>query len=65
MQYDHLVGKRVQKRRSRKPFKSGNKVNTVKAIIVSDMNPKKPGTEWCLFEEDDSQVEAFKCEVVE
>jgi hypothetical protein len=65
MQYAHLVGQRVCKRRSGKPFKSGEKVNTVKAVILSDMNPHKPGSEWCTFLEDESQVEAHKLEVVE
>ena len=40
-----------------KPFKSGLKVNTVKAVVVHDHTPNLAFT----FEEDGSQVECFRC----
>ena len=31
--YEHLVGKQVYKLQSRKPFKSGNKIETVVSLV--------------------------------
>lgn len=49
------------KKISGKPFKSGNKIGTVKDMIVHPIT-----LQWALlFEEDDSYVEAKQCEVAE
>lgn len=40
-----------------KPFKSGRKVNTVKAVVVHEQTGQ-PGF---LFEEDESCVQCFRC----
>lgn len=42
-----------------KPFKSGKKVNTVKALVVHEQT----GGWGFTFEEDDSVVECFRCSV--
>lgn len=55
--YFHMIGKRVTKANSGKPFKSGNKVNTVKGII----NHPQLNIPAFTFFEDDSYVEARKC----
>jgi hypothetical protein len=55
--YEALVGKRVHKRRSGKPFKSGEKVNTVKGIV----NHPQLDIPAFTFLEDDSYVECRKC----
>lgn len=55
-QYQHLIGHQVYKR-SNKPFKSGNKVNTVKSITVHTETARLGFT----FEEDDSVVECWRC----
>lgn len=52
-----LIGKRVVKFPSNKPFKSGLKTNTVKGIITH----KETGLPAFLFKEDDSYVEVRKC----
>lgn len=52
-----MIGKRVTKANSGKPFKSGNKVNTVKGII----NHPQLNIPAFTFFEDDSYVEARKC----
>lgn len=40
-----------------KPFKSGRKINTVKAVVVHEQT-QRPGF---TFEEDESVVECFRC----
>ena len=55
--YREFVGKKVRKK-SGKPFKSGSKVNTVKHL-VSHLETSKTGF---AFLEDDSVVEAWRCE---
>lgn len=57
--YISWVGKRVSKRK--KPFKSGNKTNTVSGITI---NPNT-GKHAFVFEEDDSIVDANICEIIE
>lgn len=52
-----LIGRRVQKFPSTKPFKSGLKINTVKGIITHEIT----GLPAFTFEEDDSYVEVRKC----
>jgi len=60
--YKSMIGCRVHKRRSGKPFKSGNKINTVKA---ADLIHPVTGNLCFEFEEDESYVVAYKCEEVE
>jgi len=50
-------GQKVRKY-SGKPFKSGNKINTVKAVTTSSHAPDRAAL---TFVEDDSVVEAFRC----
>lgn len=50
------------KKISDKPFKSGNKVNTVSGIIVNENDPKKRKA--YTFVEDDSCVNVELCEEV-
>lgn len=63
--WNTMVGKRVWKNPKTtskfqpKPFKSGNKVNTVKAIVVHEQTGR-PGFS---FLEDDSVVECFRCSI--
>ena len=62
---DNLIGKKVSKSifrqgKTPKPFKSGNKVNTIKAIVVCPYSGKVAYS----FEEDDSIVRAEICEVL-
>lgn len=58
-----MVGKKVWKnpktttKTEPKPFKSGLKVNTVKAVVVHDHTTNLAFT----FEEDASQVECWRC----
>lgn len=52
-----LIGERVEKFPSNKPFKSGFKINTVKSIITH----QQTGLPAFTFFEDDSYVEARKC----
>ena len=50
-----MVGKQVMKKQ--KPFKSGRKVNTVKALVKHEQT----GNHGFTFEEDDSVVECWRC----
>ena len=61
--FSHMIGKRVCKS-SGKPFKSGSKTNTVKSVVVGGLNPNHPDIECFTFEEDDSIVESWRCEIV-
>jgi hypothetical protein len=56
-----MIGKLVHKRRSHKPFKSGNKINTVKAM---DTVHPVTGRLCFTFLEDDSYVECHICEEI-
>lgn len=60
MKYEDMIGKKVEKNLSGKPFKSGSKINTVKGVV------KHPvlGIPAFTFEEDDSYVECRRCQVV-
>jgi len=58
--YKHMIGRRVNKPKSGKPFKSTLQVNTVKGITV---NPNI-GRIAFTFEEDDSIVNCETCELV-
>jgi len=51
-----MIGKRVYKK-SGKPFKSTEKVNTVSGVTINPNTNKKAFT----FEEDDSIVDCFIC----
>lgn len=55
--FKELIGKKVIKFPSNKPFKSGFKTNTVKGIITHEIT----GRPAFLFEEDDSYVEIRGC----
>jgi hypothetical protein len=57
--FHSVIGQRVQKRRSGKPFKSGNKVNTVTGVIK---HPKIDVLAF-TFAEDDSYVACHICEL--
>jgi len=52
-----MIGKKVRKT-SPKPFKSGNKVNTVKGVVIHPIMKDELGF---TFEEDDSVVECWRC----
>jgi hypothetical protein len=55
IRYVNLIGKKVCK--AQKPFKSGNKENTVKGVVInSNVNRLA-----FIFEEDDSNVECWRC----
>ena len=58
--YTMLVGKRVCKLNSNKPFKSGEKINTVKSIVNHPVLDIPAFT----FIEDDSYVECRRCYAV-
>jgi len=58
--FRHLVGKLVYKRRSHKPFKSGNKIERVTMLCAHEHLPITAA----LFE-DGSYCEARKLEVVD
>lgn len=60
MNYEDNIGKQVHKDGSGKPFKSGLKVNTVKAVIDHPILDVPAYT----FEEDDSYVECRRCDVL-
>lgn len=60
--YQSMIGCRVHKSQSGKPFKSGLKINTVKAAVL--IHPVT-GNLCFEFEEDESYVVAYKCEKVE
>lgn len=49
------------KKKSNKPFKSGNKINTVKDIVD---HPKLIGEKAYTFYEDDSYVSVVICESI-
>ena len=48
------------KKISRKPFKSGNKINTIKGEGINPYTGKVA----YIFEEDESIVDKYKCEIV-
>ena len=54
--YYSYIGKQVAKK-SKKPFKSGEKVNTVTGVTINEQT----GNPAFTFEEDDSNVECFRC----
>lgn len=56
-QYQQFIGRQVVKK-SRRPFKSGNKVNTVKGI---EQHPYLPGKLAFTFVEDTSFVSCEIC----
>lgn len=55
---DNYIGRRVAKKQ--KPFKSGNKENTIKGIV----NPPTLNVPCFTFEEDESYVECSRCKIV-
>ena len=57
-----VEGYRVQKI-SGKPFKSGNKIGTIKKLVVNEQCPKKSLA--YTFEEDDSCVNIKMCEIIQ
>lgn len=59
--FKSMVGKQVMKRRSGKPFKSGNKVNTIKACDTIHPNT---GRLCFTFLEDESYVECHICKEI-
>lgn len=59
-QFENLIGKKVCKPLSGKPFKSGLKVNTVKGIV----NHPVLNIPAFTFVEDESYVECRRCEEV-
>lgn len=61
VQYKAMVGLSVYKWKSRKPFKSGNHVNRIKA---ADMIHPFTGRLCFTFHEDDSYVECHRCQPV-
>ena len=56
--YKSMIGKQVRKKS--KPFKSGNKINTVISMCVNQITKQHA----FLFLEDDSQVECFRCHLI-
>lgn len=58
--YSSYIGKCVSKIKSNKPFKSGNKINTVNGIINHPILNIPAFT----FIEDDSYVECKRCYLV-
>lgn len=54
--YDSYIGKQVAKK-SKKPFKSGSKVNTITGVITNTQT----GNPAFTFQEDDSNVECWRC----
>jgi hypothetical protein len=59
IQFSEFIGKQVCKR-SNKPFKSGEKINTIRGIVQHIQTPNLAFT----FEEDDSSVECCRCVVL-
>jgi hypothetical protein len=55
---DNYIGRRVAKKQ--KPFKSGNKENTIKGIV----NPPTLNVPCFTFEEDESYVECSRCNLL-
>ncbi|MDA3780199.1 MAG: hypothetical protein PF487_08310 [Bacteroidales bacterium] len=60
MNYETNIGRRVNKPKSGKPFKSGFLINTVKGVINHPILNIPAYT----FEEDDSYVECRRCGVI-
>ena len=60
MNYEANIGRRVNKPKSGKPFKSGFLINTVKGVI----NHPVLNIPAYTFEEDDSYVECRRCSVI-
>lgn len=60
--FEAWIGKRVRKE-SVKPFKSGSRLNTVKAVTVNPHDPKQRPA--FTFEEDASMVGCHNCVLVE
>ena len=58
---DNMINKKVIKR-SGKPFKSGNTVNTIKGIID---HPYREGKKAFTFYEDESCVSVEQCNLIE
>jgi hypothetical protein len=56
------IGDKVEKI-SGKPFKSGNKVNTIKAFCINEQHPKKVPA--VSFNEDSSVVDLFRLKKIE
>jgi hypothetical protein len=70
MNYSENIGRKCKKRPlqdkhlngyTSKPFKSGNKVNTIKGVI----NHPHLNIPAYTFEEDDSYVECRRCQIIE
>lgn len=61
MDYTENIGKKVSKAVSKRKFKSGLHINTVKNVINHPILNIPAYT----FEEDDSYVECRRCEVIE
>ena len=64
--YSQNIGKKVHKFslygvNKIRPFKSGQKINTIKGVMVHPITGRPAYT----FEEDDSHVEAFRCKIAE
>lgn len=55
-----LLGRKVSKQSGR-PFKSGEKTATISGYTFNDMTKKLAFT----FEEDDSNVECFRCTLID
>lgn len=61
-EYKTMIGKKVHKFHSKKPFKSGEKINTVKnATHIHE----RTGRLCYHFEEDESYVECFRCKEID
>ena len=56
---NNVIGKKVMKI-SRRPFKSTFQINTIKGVIIHPITKR----EAYIFEEDESYVEAFRCEIL-
>ena len=61
MNNSSVIGKSVIKK-SNKPFKSKNKINTIKGIIP---HPILANEQAYTFEEDDSFVSIVQCQIIE
>lgn len=59
--YRHMIGQKVNKPKSKNPFKSKLLINTVKGITVNP-NTGRPGF---TFEEDESIVDCYQCGLIE
>ena len=58
--YENYIGRKCKKK-SPKPFKSGDKINTIKSVINHPHLHKPPYT----FHEDDSYVECSRVEIID